>query len=188
MSRSRAKSTRAAGGKRRGFLERFQGLPPWLQAAAALVPAVIAVLAFLGLGPNDPGNQGPTDRISMDRYETRGDTLEVSGSYVDLDPDSETIVVLLVLDDPDATARFTPVEAVLTPDSAAPSDASEEREDGTWEVEIPFGQAGAYLIEADIIRARRGAGFSSEVRAELRDEGPEASVVVEGTAPVRVEP
>ena len=166
--------------KQRGLLARFQGLPPWFQAVAALVPALLAVLAFFELGP---GQDGPTDRISIEDRATSGNAFVVSGRYRDLDPDSETIVVMLVLDDPDADARFTPVEADLTPAST-----EAEAEDGTWEARVPFSQTGAYLLTADIIRARRGAGFSSDVATELREEGPEASVVVEGTDPIRLEP
>lgn len=177
---------RRSAAKRGGLLERFQGLPPWVQAAAALIPAILAVLAFFGLGPGD--SDGPTDRISMNTPSRSGSAFEISGTYNDLDPDSETIVVLLVLDDPEAEARFTPVEADLTPASPAPSGEGQAREDGTWQVTIPLTQSGAYLVEADIVRARRGAGFTSEVAAELRDEGPDASVVLEGTDPVRVEP
>jgi hypothetical protein len=192
MTRSRRRDTsvprrpaRPSGDRRGGILERIGGLPPWLQAVAALIPAILAVLVFLGLDP--PGSTS-TDRLSMDQPVMGSSGLEVSGTYSGLDPDSETIVVLLVLDDPEAEARFTPVEADLTPASSAAGDGGEAGEDGSWRVEIPVARTGAYLVEADIIRARRGAGFSSEVAAELRENGPEASVVVEGTDPVRVEP
>ncbi|MGH2356788.1 MAG: hypothetical protein ACRDGJ_02100, partial [Candidatus Limnocylindria bacterium] len=81
------------------------------------------------------------------------------------------------------------VEAHLTPASPSPTPGDgQPREDGSWEARIPFSQSGAYSLTADIIRARRGAGFSSEVAAELREEGPQASVVVESTDPVRLEP
>lgn len=172
-------------GAQGGLLERYRGLPPWLQAVAALVPAVLAVLGFLGYG----ASQDPADRLTIEDRATAGNAFVVSGTYNDLDPDSETIVVMLVLDEPAADARFTTVEAELSPaSSAAPSGDADAREDGTWQARVPFSQSGAYLLNADIIRARRGAGFSSEVTAELREEGPDASVVVESTDSIRVEP
>jgi hypothetical protein len=146
-----------------------KGLPVWMQAVGALIPPVLAVLAFFGIR-GLAEEQPPTDRVDIAEARLDADSLAVDGSYADLLPDSETIVVLVRLSGADST--WVADEADLEP-----AETSGERQDGDWVADVPVVEEGAYEVSAAIIPARSGGGFDSSVLDELRDAGPDASIV-----------
>lgn len=176
----------AASGEPRSWRERYSDLPLWVQALSALVPALLGVLTFLGIGVVRSDGQ-PSDRLTLDDRSLGSGGIEVSGTYSDLDPDSETIVVMVAIDDPNAEERYSTVEADLTPATGG-SGGEDAAQDGTWDARIPVSRTGIYVVHANILDVPHAAGFDSTVQAELREEGPDASVVVESTDPVRIEP
>lgn len=145
--------------------------PGWIQGAAALVAPLLAILAFFGI--RGLAADGTTAEVRVEITEARldADTLVVDGSYARLLADSETIVVLVRLTDPD-DGTWVAREA-----DRAPSGTPDDREDGVWEAGVPVLEDGVYEVSAAIIPARRGGGFDSSVTEELRDAGPEASIV-----------
>lgn len=156
--------------------------PAWLQAIAALVVPVIAILGFLGINSlaGDQDGEARTDRVEIAEARLDVDTLAVDGSYADLLPDSETVVVLVRLsggDDPGWVADEAELE---------PRETSGERQDGDWAAGIPVTEEGVYEVSAAIIPARSGGGFDSSTRDELRTEGPDASIVKSSSETVTV--
>lgn len=172
----------------RSLGQRLAGLPVWVQAIAALIPAVLAVLAYLGLNPGTPADTAPPVpepalRVSIGEVTKEPEVLRVHGAYVDLDPDSESVVVMLI-DDTGGERKYTTVGVDYAP-AAIPRGAGE---DGTFTAGIPVtGALDGYSVQGSIARIPRGAGFDSGVLAELREKGPAASVVVESTMVVEVD-
>lgn len=139
--------------------------PAWIGAIAALLTAVVGALALWGFGADRANAQ-----VEVDDASRQESALVVTGTYLGLEPDNQTVVVLLrprdSADDPWAT-----LEA-----ERRPSEGSDDADSGTWTVEIPVGSA-AYEVTAVIVPARRGGGFETSVLDELRDAGPDAEMV-----------
>jgi hypothetical protein len=145
--------------------------PTWMQAVAAIITPLLALLAFFGIRGLTADEQPATDRVVIAEARLDVDTLAVDGSYADLLPDSETVVVLVRLsggDDPAWVADEAELE---------PRETSGERQDGEWAAGIPVTEEGVYEVSAAIIPARSGGGFDSSVLDELRTAGPDASIV-----------
>jgi hypothetical protein len=146
--------------------------PGWIQGAAALVAPLLALLAFFGIRGLSADEPVPDARVEIGEARVDADTLAVDGAYAGLLPDSETIVVLVRLSDADDPV-WTAVEA-----DRAPARETGDREEGVWEAaDIPVVDAGVYEVSAAIIPARRGGGFDSSTTEELREAGPDASIV-----------
>lgn len=150
--------------------------PVWIQTVAAVVPPVLALLAFIGITRL---GGGPDPSLNVLGTQAADGALAVTGTYAGLEPASEMIVVL-VREPGDDEVPWTAVEADR--EVARLADGSE---DGTFVATIPRDMSDGYEVAAAVIPLRQGGGFDASALEELRASGPDASLVISRSETLR---
>lgn len=155
----------------------FNELPAWVQAGTAVIGVVVAAVGVVLTGIQVLGTKEPTPTpivIRAEAFITRvtpgTDEVAANGPFRNVDPASEVILFAGIVDDV-ADAKWLPVEATLTPSTAA----TRGRVDGVWSALRPLSEPGAYSWVVLVAPAGSGA---ADGYADIKLNGPESDLVI----------